>query len=239
MVGDYTEFVGLIVPGGWEEFFRFIGEPYSGPLFPLSDDRNPFEVLIPKLKAATQEFDMVPMPHHPQFDPQPWGKEENKLPDGVESYFLRNGSGPKYMLGGTLCRPLITRLQSGGKFSIASIEGSSHHKGSVLAHKKGIRFAEVHHCVQVVDGYLDFTVDGSTARLAGGETLFIPAGTEFSFKFASNLAKAYVFSNGGGLVELICKLGKEYTLPLITEKEMEWDAHKLSNSAEELGYSLS
>ncbi len=73
ILGNYTEFVGLIVPGGWEEFFRFIGEPYNdGPLYPLTDDRNVFEVLIPKLKAAAEKFDMVPVPDHPGVEPQPW-----------------------------------------------------------------------------------------------------------------------------------------------------------------------
>lgn len=72
ILGTHTEFLGLIVPGGWEEFFRFIGEPYAGPMYPLSDDRNPFLVLLPKLKAAAAKFDMVPMPRYPQFDPQPY-----------------------------------------------------------------------------------------------------------------------------------------------------------------------
>ena len=229
----------MIVPGGWEEFFRFIGEPYDGPLFPLSDDRNPFEVLIPKLKAAAEEFDMVPVPRHPIFDPQPWGKHDTVLPDGVEPYFLRDGSGPKYILGGTICRPLITRLQSGGTFSIASIEGSSYHETPVLVDYKAIRFSDIHHCLQVVEGSIDFTVERSTARLAAGETLFIPSGTDFNFKFVTRLAKAYVFSNGGGLAELMTKIGHAYTPPLIPEKETEWDASKLASFESELAYTLS
>jgi hypothetical protein len=73
-------FIGLIIPGGWEEFFRFVGEPYSGPLFPTNDKRNSFEVLIPKLMAATEKFDMIPVRDKAQFDPQPWDGSETKLP---------------------------------------------------------------------------------------------------------------------------------------------------------------
>ena len=142
------------------------------------------------------------------------------------------------ILGGMLCRPLITRLQSGDKFSIASIEGSSHHRTSVLGNNQAIAFKDIHHCVQVTDGHIDFAIEGSMARLAAGETLFIPSGTVFSFRFASKLAQAYIFSNGGGLVELMIKLGKEYAPPLIPEKEMDWDSSGLSRFENELGYTL-
>ena len=115
--------VGLIVPGGWEEFFRFIGEPYDGPLWPLDDQRNVFEVLIPKLKAAAEQFDMIPLPQHKQFGPSPWKETENKLPGKLEPYFLKNATGPAYLAGGTVVRPLITTAESDGKFVIGSIEG--------------------------------------------------------------------------------------------------------------------
>jgi quercetin dioxygenase-like cupin family protein len=240
ILGPYSEFLGLIVPGGWEEFFRFIGEPYSGPLFPLEDDRNPFEILIPKLKLAAQEFDMVPQPQHPHFDPQPWSADENSLPGGLRPYFLRSGTGPKYLVGGTVCTPLATTKESAGRFCIGSVEGSSHHgSSSLFAGGKSIKFDSTHHCVQVADGTMKFTVDGAKGILAVGETLFIPAGMEFSFEFASALAKMYVFANDSGLVELLCKLGREYAAPVLPEKALDWDVRSLSKFAEEFGYAVS
>lgn len=85
---------------------------------------------------------------------------------------------------------------------------------------------------------MNFTVQGSTARLSVGETLFIPASTEFNFTFTSILAKAYVFSNRGGFVELMAKLGTEYEPALIPEKETDWDTSRLSAFEKELGYTL-
>ena len=182
---------------------------------------------------------MVPVPHHPSSNPQPREKSDTALPDGVEPYFLRNGSGPKHVLGGTVCQPLITRLQSGGKFSIASIEGLYYHKTPMLAEYKAVRFNHVHHCFQVVDGYFEFAIESSTARLTAGKTVFIPAGAEFNLKSASRLAKAYVFSNGGGLAELMTRFGNEYASSLIPEKGKEWDTSKLAILEEEFGYTLS
>ncbi|EON60793.1 hypothetical protein W97_00002 [Coniosporium apollinis CBS 100218] len=62
---EHTEFVGPIMPSGWEDFFWFIGEPYQGPIFPDNDTRNPFEALVLKLVAATEKYDMVPVRNHP------------------------------------------------------------------------------------------------------------------------------------------------------------------------------
>jgi hypothetical protein len=41
ITSPHTEFLGLIIPGGWGAFFRFIGEPYTGALFPTHDPRHP------------------------------------------------------------------------------------------------------------------------------------------------------------------------------------------------------
>lgn len=247
ILGPYTEFIGLIVPGGWEEFFRFIGEPYStGPLFPLSDPRNPFEVLIPKLKAAAEIFDMIPQPQLPTFDPQPWEETENRLPGALEPYFLKAGTGPKFLVGGTVVQPLATAKESNGRFTIGSIEGSSYFKSSSIFSKiatgQEISFTSTHHCFHVADGYLDFSLSGSKeqTRLGVGETVYIPAGTSFRFDFASKFAKVYVFANGTGIVKLLCSLGKLYpgTIPPETEETWEWDAAKIDGMKELIAFEI-
>ena len=238
ILGDHSEFVGLIVPGGWEEFFRFIGEPYSGPMWPMKDDRNPFEVLIPKLKAATEKFDMVPVRDQAYFPPSQWQQDENKLPGAPQEYFLKNGSGPKYLVSGSVIRPLATTAESNGRFTIASIEGSAMHKG-LFPSDQAIKFSTVHHCFQVVEGAIDIQIgkDG-VSRLNAGELCYIPAATSFKFNYASRFAKAYVFSNGGGLMETLIKLGKPYDVDIIPEKEASWDVSELEHLGSEFGYSM-
>ena len=239
IVGQYTEFLGLIVPGGWEEFFRVIGDPYDGPLFPLVDERNPFEVLIPRLKKAAQELDMVPVPMHPKFDPQPWVGDESVLPAGLEPYFLKSGSGPKYLVGGTVIAPLALMQQSGGKFAIGKVEGSARHGSTIFGDGKTIKFESTHHCFQVAEGTVKFTIEGTSGNLSAMETVYIPAGKEFSFEVMSNFGSAYVFANGGGIVELLVKLGKEYKRPLIPEKPEEFDRLDLSSLEGTLAFTMS
>ena len=77
-------------------------------------------------------------------------ENDTKLPDGVEPYYLRANTGPRYLMGGVLSRPFITTKQSGGKFAISSIESSSAHPPTVLA--QPFSFQKVHQVYGVLDG---------------------------------------------------------------------------------------
>lgn len=225
ILGDHSEMVGLIVPGGWEEFFRFIGEPYSGPMWPMQDDRNFFEVLLPKLKQAAEKFDMVPCPQHKSFDPQPWLESDSKLPGHPEPYFLKSSSGPAYALGGLVCRPLITTAESHGKFAIGLVEGSCQHSESSVFAKtqRQVTFKDIHHAIHVVAGKVKVVVDGLSTVLQTGELIYVPKASAWSFEIASRFAKFYVFCNGGGLVEMLRDSGVSWSLPTVPERALDWN----------------
>lgn len=226
ILGDHTEFIGLIIPGGWEEFFRFIGEPYAGPMWPLVDQRNPFEVLIPKLKAAAEKFDMVPQPHYKGVDPQPWDGSENVLPGKLSPYYLQADKGPKVLVEGIVVKPMVTTKESAGKFAIGSIEGSSWHKNPTLQSK--LKFSDCHHALHVTEGQLDIRIDGSSTTVGSLETVYVPKDSIFSITIASRFAKAYVFSSGPGLIELLRDLGEDYEHSMLPEKERASLADKLA-----------
>lgn len=238
ILGDYTEFVGLIVPGGWEEFFRFIGEPYDGPLFPLEDNRDIFQVLIPKLKAASEKFDMIPVRDHPNTEPQPWieGKDAN-LPGGLHPYFLRAGAGPRFLLGGLVTSPLATTAESGGRFSIGSIDGSSWHENSPLS-KKFI-FDDVHHAFQVADGSVTLTLDGTESTTINvGETIYIPRRRAFSLAIESRYARVYVFISGKGILDVLTGAGKPFHQSIPPQKPEAWEVASLEKIQTELNFRI-
>lgn len=206
----------------------------------MDDKRNVFEVLIPKLKAATEKFDMIPVRDQAYFPPQNWEDGDEKLPGALEPYFLKSGSGPKYLVGGSIIRPLATTAETAGKFTVGSIEGSSHpNLSGILAKGQSIKFKSTHHCFQVVDGAIDFSIDGGAAqRLNAGELVYVPAGTQFRFEYAARFAKAYVFASGGGLLELLIRLGQEYNSSILPEKAAQWDGSELQGLGDSFGYSL-
>jgi len=231
--------VGLIVPGGWEEFFRSIGEPYDGPMWPMDDTRNVFEVLIPKLKAAAEKHDMVPLPQHKQFAPQEWTGEENKLPGKLEPYFLKNATGPAYDVGGTVCRPLATIKETDGRFSMGSVELSSqHHQHSIFAKENSsLRFDKAQHAFQVMTGSVEFQLDSyAPSKIHAGEMIYVPKGTAFRYQATSRFSKMYVFASGPSIVEVLCKLGKEHKTTILPEKAEDSDTAALEALQPELGF---
>lgn len=234
MLGQHAEMVGLIVPGGWEEFFRFIGEPYDGAAWPTEDSRNFFEVLFPKLKAAAEKFDMIPCPEHIACQPTEWMAKDSRLPGKLQPYFLKNGTGPAYALGGTVLRPLITTAETADRFSIASLEGSSNAnlRTPLFTHSvRKLRFASVHHAFQVVEGAVSFAIGSRRpSRVCAGELVYVPKRTEFTFEFDSRYAKVYVFVNGQGLVGLLQEVGQAFYQPMLPEESFPWDESRLKSA---------
>ena len=184
--------------------------------------------------AATEKFDMIPVRDKAQFDPQPWDGTENKLPGVCENggYFLKEGAGEKFAVGGTVIRPMATRKESNGRFSIYSIEGSSFHAGKGMA--KALEFKDTHHAIYTVEGVLKLVIDGSEVKTTAGETTFVPAGTKWSFDAASVYARAYVFANGGGMGEVLTSVGTKYEMAGLPQTSEAWDESKLKGLESEL-----
>lgn len=234
MLGDHSEFIGLLVPGGWDEFFRFMGEPYEGAMWPFVEEGNPAEVLPLMEKRAAEQFDMVPQRHIKAFPPQSWvDGADNILPGDISPYFLRGGTGPAYLIGGSVVRPLATTKETGGKFSIGSIEGSSWHGNEFLM--AGVRFDSVHHAFYVVDGQFQFHVDGASVRLNQWETFYVPKGTEFGLQYCSRYAKAYIFASGNSLVELFRDAGETYAFSVVPEQGISVDIGNLQAVGQKIG----
>ena len=201
-------------------------------MWPLVDQRNPFEVLIPKLKAAAEKFDMVPQPHHPFVEPQPWNGSENTLPGKLAPYYLQANKGPKLLVDGIVVKPMVTTKESAGKFAIGSIEGSSWHQNSTL--KTKLNFPEVHHALHVVEGEFDVVIDGSSSTIRALETLYIPKGSDFTISVASRYAMTYIFSSGAGLLGLLQQIGEEYEHTMVPEKENSSASHRLQQQVANL-----
>ncbi|TKA24868.1 hypothetical protein B0A50_06597 [Salinomyces thailandicus] len=242
ILGAHTEFAGLIVPGGWEEFFRFIGEPYHGPMWPMHDERDVTKVLLPRLKAAAEKFDMVPLPQKEQFGPQEWSGEENKLPGKLEPYFLRAGTGPAYEVGGTVCRPLCTSRETRGRFSIASIESSRDFcaQGIFAQERRTVRFERVHHAFQVGQGSVMFQLGSSApTQLSAGELVYVPKGTAYRFETTSRFSQMYAFTSGGGLGEVLCRIGAEHNTAILPEKAGDFDVSALEALGPDFEFTVS
>lgn len=174
------------------------------------------EVLVPKLIAATEKFDMIPQRSHKGGSPIPCPDTDSSLPDATAPFFLKADKGPRWAAGGLLVKPLARPAQTDGKFSIARIEGSNTVSASALS-EQALTFATSHHAFLIDQGAFEFKIGGETSKVATGETVFVPAGVSFSFKVTSRHGAAYVFTNAGGIVELLISAGQPYSQSVISE----------------------
>jgi mannose-6-phosphate isomerase-like protein (cupin superfamily) len=195
-------------------------------------------VLIPKLMAATEKFDMIPVRDKAQFDPQPWDGSEVKLPGVCENggYYLKEGAGDKWTVGGMVVRPMATRKETNDRFSICTLEASSLHAGKGLG--RAVKFEKTHHAIYTVDGVMKLTIDGSEASTTVGETTFVPAGTSWTIEAASLYARVYVFANGGGLGEILTRVGTKYEAPSVPSEVASWEEGAVAGLEAELGFSV-
>lgn len=185
---------------------------------PEADRRDLRALLLPKIMAAKDRFDV-----HFERDYKPpevadWLETENVLPGPLEPYFLRADTGPRWMLGGVMSRPFITAAQCSGKFAISSIESSNAYGAGPLA-ARYLSFPTVDHCFCVTDGELRVQLkdDGSEPSVVrAGQTLVVSAGQSFRLEFASRYVRAITFTNGNGIEHLIHTAGSacsHYVLP--------------------------
>lgn len=233
MIGPHTELQGLITPGDWVDFFRYVSEPYEGILVPETDNRDLKSLLIPKVMAAKGKFDVIFQPHYVPPEVSDWTKEDEKLPDGNQGYFLRANTGPRWMLGGVMSRPFVTTKQSTGVCAISSIESSKDYGETIFS--KYMTFTSVDHCLCVMEGALKVSLqDAGETIFREGETVVIPAGQAFSLGFESKYVKLHSFADGDGIESLIHQVGQQIEEVVLPDQAPEWDSSKLASVAESL-----
>ena len=161
--------------------------------------------------AAKEKFDVVFQPHYQPPEVTDWTRDDEKLPDGHEAYFLRSNTGPRWILGGIMSRPFVTTKQSNGVCAISSIESSKEYGETFFS--EYLCFDSVDHCLCVMEGTLKVTLEGSGESLfREGETVVIPAGQAFALGFESKYVKVHSFADGDGIESLIPRLGKPWKL---------------------------
>ncbi|TDZ32421.1 Quercetin 2,3-dioxygenase [Colletotrichum spinosum] len=236
LLGPHTETLGLVAPGDWIDFFRYVGESYNGVIVPENDNRDLKSLLIPKVMAAKDRFDVNFERNYTAPELGDWQDSENVLPGPLEPYFLRANTGPRYILGGVLSRPFINASQCGGKFSITSLEGSKIYPSSSLA--RWLTFPTVDHCFCVQEGVLRVKLRESASEwtdVREGQTLLVTAGQAFTLEFATRFVRVITFTNGTGIETLIEKAGEAFSSVVLPEESVAWTEDKVTAAAKELG----
>lgn len=236
-----NETVGLVTPGQWVDFFRFVSEKYDGVVVDEFDHRDPRNTFGPKMKEIKENYDVVFMREHQGAELSEWTKDDSVLPDEAgKEYYLKANTGPCYLLEGVLSRPFITTKQSKaptGNFAITSIESSNRLPSSVLS--KPFTFEKTHQVYHVLDGAINVTVDGSANLVRAGETAFVPAGTEITIDFVDRYNRFWAYSSGDGLESLIADAGGKFEGTIVPDQSRALDKEALEKAAEKYNVKIS
>ncbi|KAH7392515.1 RmlC-like cupin domain-containing protein [Pyrenochaeta sp. MPI-SDFR-AT-0127] len=235
-----NETVGLVTPGQWVDFFRFVSERYDGVVADEFDSRNPGAVFGPKIKEIKEKYDVVFQPQFKGAEVSDWSAEDEKIPEGQEAYFLKANTGPCHLLEGILSRPFITTKQSTGptgNFAVTSIESSNRLTNSILS--KPFSFSKVHQVYHILDGAISLTVNGGAGNLVrSGESAFIPAGTDVAIEFVDRYVRFWAYSSGDGLETLIAEAGGAFEGTVVPDQIRAADVEKVRKVAESLNVAI-
>lgn len=239
--GGINETIGLVTPGQWVGFFRFVSEEYNGVVADEFDARNPQDTFRPKIREIKEKYDVVFQREFQGAEVSGWTKEDSILPDEAgKEYYLKANTGPCHLLEGVLSRPFITTKQSKaptGNFAITSIESSNRLTNSVLS--KPFTFEKTHQVYHVLDGAIDITVNGSANLIRAGETVFIPARTEVSVEFMDRYVRFWAYSSGDGLESLIAEAGGKFKGTIVPDQSRALDIEALKRATERLNIKIS
>lgn len=240
LVDPVNESVGLVTPGQWVDFFRFVTEKYDGIIGDEFDERNTMQFMFSKIHEIKEKYDVIFQPEFQGAEVSDWSDEDSELPEGPEpiEYFLRANTGPRYILEGILARPFITTKQCGGQFAITSIESSNRLSNSVLS--RPFVFEKVHQVYHVLDGAILVRTEGQAPGdlVRAGETVFIPAGKEISLGFADRYVRFWSFTSGGGLEALVAGAGDTFEGSVVPDQVALFDANRVHQVAESLGIKI-
>jgi quercetin 2,3-dioxygenase len=223
----YSQFMGPIVPAGWDRFFDFCGTPYAGPAFPKVDPSPP---PIDKFAAAQDKFAMKY-----RFD-LPYAElsvgPDDALPGAAEPYFLRAGAGPKHELLGQVCFQIMRGAETDDAVSMTVTEGAAPAAMPTHVHKSS------YEAIYCLDGRLRVSAGGREHLLTRGDFISIPAGTEHSYALEGYFTRfATMYAPAG--IERFFELAGELTEQAIfAEQAAPADSERLAAAVAELDIEL-
>jgi quercetin dioxygenase-like cupin family protein len=202
MIEPDTLLTGVLVPGGFEEFFFNMASPSFNPM-----SLNSWDV-YPQLN-----FTARPDAVNGIAGSGNWYNGSNTLTGNSRTpNFVAKNYGPKWLNSQhgyhQIVTPFVTGKETDNKFAQGTITMSLK-KAEHTAPSMKLPF---HTAFMMEEGQLGVTVDGyDHIRLIDGDVVFIPANTPFTYYAEAEFTKfMYVSGGGDGLDAVLMKGGKSY-----------------------------
>ncbi|MFD1796943.1 cupin domain-containing protein [Paracoccus aurantiacus] len=130
--------------------------------------------------------------------------EFNALPSTHTPYGIRNGKGPRHLIGGMVASTYATGAETDGAFCLHMLTGG---KGAGLP---VIRHGEAFTSLYVMEGAVELTIGSDSFALIAGDTASIPPGTDYGFRMTRHRTVTMIFQTGGTAGRLFAATGAPY-----------------------------
>lgn len=211
-IAQETEFLGLVQPAGFDDFFANVSNPWA-PKYnvPFPPDQG---IAFPgqKFQAAVKAYDINQISANwsePVVSQHGWHSGNVSLPnDSKTPYFLPNGAGPHYWheAAGAVISPLATPVQTDGNFTIAHVTLRKSQSNSTSTWT-----SPDHQFLYGMRGEVTVGLDGEEVKFISGDSVFIPAGKQVSISSKVNYSKFLLCAAGSNGVDTqMIKAGKTW-----------------------------
>jgi len=183
-----TQLTGVLVPGGFEEFFFNMASTGFQPAALAKWDVYPQTDFAPRTDTVDGRA-----------GPGNWYDGANNLPEGMSSpIWVAKNYGPKWLSsqGGRyqIVTPFVTPAQTDNMFSQGTLTVSMLSAGKAAPRIK----SPVATAFQMEEGQLALTVEGyDTIHLIEGDVAFIPGNTSFSYAAEADFTNTMYVSGAG------------------------------------------
>lgn len=126
---------------------------------------------------------------------------QGALPGEPVPYYLASGDGARFETAGQLWTVIARASDSGGAFDAAYIEGP---RGAASPFYS---LPDVHRTYTVLNGQAEVWVGGESRMVARGDSVQVPEGVPFAYRFSAPMTRLLLFSAPGGALDALLASG--------------------------------
>jgi quercetin 2,3-dioxygenase len=121
----------------------------------------------------------------------------NDLPGEPVPYYLASGEGARFETAGQLWTVIARSQDSGGAFDAAYIEGPRGSSSPFFA------LPDAHRTYTVLNGEVEVDYGPERRRLTRGDSIHVPEGVPFAYRFNSHFTRLLYFAAPGGTLDAL------------------------------------
>jgi quercetin 2,3-dioxygenase len=129
----------------------------------------------------------------------------NSLPGSRRAYGVRNGQGPRHLMGGMVVSAYVTPAESEGDYALSMLTGG------IGAGLPLMRHAAARVSLFVLDGVVELVMNGQRFHLSRGDSALIAPGTKYGLRMLRARTVAMWFQTGGAVAGMMAAVGTAYS----------------------------